>query len=192
MKFALIVRAYAPFESFGVPPFHGDARGPSTSPNVGSRLKAWVVFDPTNGKLETPGAKCDESHLLVWPNSRETEIPKVRVDGVQLGSNWMHFRLTTSGANPVIKKSPDIDLRAAMTVSVGKGHLNINAELTGDTFPNSEVIVQDEKGKRRMIQSYETTGGRRTGPIVRLPGENYRPMSAICTAFPVDAAGHFV
>lgn len=63
MKYALIVRAYAPFPSFGAPPFHGDDRGPSTSPNVGSRLKAWIVFDPTTGKIETPSAKCDESHL---------------------------------------------------------------------------------------------------------------------------------
>jgi hypothetical protein len=192
MKYGLIIRSYAPFESFGVPPFHGDARGPSTSSKVGSRMKAWVVFDPTTGRVEPPQAKSDESHLLVWPHTRKTEVPRVRIDAVQLGSNWLHFRLSAAGANPVLPHSPDIDVRAAVTVSVGKGHLNINAELTGDQFPNSEVVLQDEGGARRMLQSYETTGGRRTGPIARLPGEGRRPMSAICAAFPVDASGRFV
>jgi hypothetical protein len=86
----------------------------------------------------------------------------------------------------------DIDYRVAMTVSIGKGHLNINAELTGDRFPNVEVMVQDRAGNRRMIQSYETDGHRTVGPFVRLPGEGHRSMNAICVCFPVDTDGRFV
>jgi hypothetical protein len=56
MSFQLIVRSYAPFKSFGVPAFHGDHRGPTTSAKVTARLAAWVTFDPAKGTVGKPDA----------------------------------------------------------------------------------------------------------------------------------------
>jgi hypothetical protein len=126
----------------------------------------------------------------VWGGDSATAIPNVRVDSVKLGANWMHFRFMAAGKNPLIP-SADIDFRVAMTVSIASSRLGINAELTGDQFPNAEVMVQDRWGGRRMIQTYETDGGRTFGPFVRLPGEGHRPMSAICICVPVDENGRF-
>jgi hypothetical protein len=192
MNFQLILRSYAPFSSFGVPPFHGDARGPTTSPKVTSRLKAWVNFDPVASTVSQPDASCDET-LQVTFGVRGKEIPKVRIDSVKLGKGWMHFRLNTSGANPLLKPaSPDIDLHLSITVSLTKQHLNVNAELKGDAFPNAEVMVMDSSGARRMIYTFETSGGRRTGPIVLLPADVQRQMNAICMSLPVNDKGLFV
>ena len=192
MSFQLIVRSYAPFKSFGVPTFHGDGRGPTTSAKVTSRLAAWVTFDPAKGTVGKPNGKCDET-IMLSNNSRATEVPKVRLDFVQLGTGWMHFRLNASGANPVLKPaSPDIDLHLSFTVSLTKRHLNVNAELKGDAFPNAEVMVQDAAGARRMIYTFETSGGPRMGPITLLPADSQRRMNGICISLPVSETGAFV
>jgi hypothetical protein len=126
-------------------------------------------------------------------NVRATEVPKVRVDSVQPGKGWMHFRLNASGANPVLKPaSPDIDLHLSFTVSLTKQHLNVNADLTGDAFPNAEVMVQDAAGTRRMIYTFETSGGPKAGPMTLLPADSQRRMNAICISLPVNETGGFV
>jgi hypothetical protein len=192
MAYQLIMRSYAPFKSFGVPTFHGDGRGPTTSAKVTSRLAAWVTFDPAKGTVGVPDGKCDET-IMLSNNSRATEVPKVRVDSVKLGTGWMHFRLNASGANPVLKPgSPDIDLHVSFTVGLTKQHLNVNADLTGDAFPNAEVMVQDSAGARRMIYTFETSGGPRIGPITLLPADSKRRMNAICISLPVNQVGAFL
>jgi hypothetical protein len=62
---------------------------------------------------------------------------------------------------------------------------------TGDAFPNAEVMVQDAAGARRMIYTFETSGGRRTGPMTLLPADAQRPMNAICILLPVNESGAF-
>ena len=75
---------------------------------------------------------------------RATGEPSVRIDSVRLGKGWIHFRLNAAGANPLFGVlSPDIDFHAALTATVDKGRLNLTGELTGDQFPNFEVMVQD-------------------------------------------------
>lgn len=144
------------------------------------------------GKVGTPQAKSDESRHALFQS--KVGIPQVRVDSIQLGPSWLHFRFRYAGGNPIIPKpvSPDINNHLLMTVAIGKGHLNINAELKGDQFPNSEVLVEDQTGTRRMVQSYETSGDRNFGPMARLPNDKRAPMSALCISFPVDGEGRFV
>lgn len=191
MKFGLIVRSYAPFDTFGGG-FHGDNRGPTTASNVTSRVKAWVTFDPMTGKVDKPEAKSDESrHPWFQP---KVGVPTARVDSTRLGPGWIHFRLSFAGANPITPRSvsPTIDTSVALTAAIGKGHLNINAELKGDQFPSSEVILEDHNGGRRMLQSHETDGGRDTGPFARLWGDRQGAMSAICASFPISEDGIFL
>lgn len=197
MQFALIMRAYAPFDTFGFT-FHGDGanRGPTTSNSVTSRMISWVVFDPMSGVFEKPNGRSDESKWAYIFSARDRAIPVVRLDSQKLGPNWVHFRMHAAASNPLIppkgKLAPDIDLHCSITVAVGQGRLNVNADLTGDTFPNAEVMLEDESGTRRMNFSAETTGGRHTGPFVRLPGSGNAAMNAICRSFSTSESGQFI
>jgi hypothetical protein len=191
MKFGLVARAYAPFKVFGGF-FHGDNRGPTTRPDVTSRVKTWVVFDPMAGKVYDAKALSDRSS---WTLGDRTAVglPGARVDAVSSGKGFMHFHLHAWGANPMTPKgTPNIDMRVIMTVSLSQGHLNVEAVLSGDQFPNVETMLQDESGQRRMIATYETDAGKHTGPFTRLPGTNARTMNAICKSFRVDRRGLFV
>ncbi|MDB4986007.1 MAG: hypothetical protein JWN04_1185, partial [Myxococcaceae bacterium] len=55
MKFGLVMRAYAPFNMFGLA-FHGDNRGPSTRSDVTSRVKAgsYLTQRPARWRGQTP------------------------------------------------------------------------------------------------------------------------------------------
>lgn len=194
MKFGFIVRSYAPFPTFGIPSHHGDNRNASTASSATSRLKAWVAFDPIAGIVETPHAKSDTSTIyLGWLGDySKTGVPEIRIDSVQLGKAWLHFRLHAAGKNPLIAVAADIDMHAAVTVSIDKGNLNITGELTGDQFPNYEVMLQDEGATRRMVMTYETGHGRRLGPEKDLWSDKKKPMNAICKSFPIDKHGRFV
>lgn len=189
MKFGLIMRAYAPFKVFGGP-FLGDARGPTTSSAVTSRVKSWVDFDPVAGTIGSPHAKSDQSGVIVVP-LRATGIPMTRVSLIKHGPNWISFRMHAAGANPLVPGAPNIDMVITITASVARGGLNINAQLGGDQFPNAEVIMQDERGARRMLFTYETDAGAHTGPFTRLAGSRPLPMNAICKSFPINAEGLF-
>jgi hypothetical protein len=153
---------------------------------------AWVTFDPTKGTVGKPVGQSDET-IMLYNDERDTAVPSVRVDFVRLGQGWMHFRLNAAASNPVLDPaSPDIDLHLSFTVSLTKQHLNVNADLTGDAFPNAEVMVQDEAGTRRMIYTFETSGGRRTGPFTHLAGDRKAKMNAICISLPVNESGAFI
>lgn len=192
MPYQLIVRSYAPFRAFGIPDFHGDGRGPTTSREVTSRLAAWATFDPAKGTVGKPEGKSDETVLLSL-DIHATAVPEVRVDSVQLGKGWMHFRLNAAAANPVFKgAAPNIDLHLSFTVSLTPQHLNVNADLTGDAFPNAEVMVEDAASTRRMIYTFATSGGQQTGPFTHLPGDRRARMNAICISLPVNDKGAFI
>jgi hypothetical protein len=77
-----------------------------------------------------------------------------------------------------------------MSASVGSGRLNVMADLTGDSFPNVEVILQDESGVRRMLCRYETDAGADAGPG-RLFTKGTDPMNGICRSFGLTEAGRF-
>lgn len=190
MKFGLIARSYAPFQVFGGV-FHGDGRGPSTRSDVTSRMKAWVVFDPISGSIEEPQARSDRSRWILGPQSA-IGSPSVRVTLSQHGRGHLHFRLHVRGCNPMTPRgTPDIDLWLTLTASVRASLLNVHAILLGDQFPNAEVMLQDERGRRQMLMSFTTSAGKHTGPLTMLPGANKRAMNAICRAFALDASGRF-
>ena len=190
MLFGLILRSYAPFHRFGGV-YKGDDRGPTTAPKVTSRVKTWVTFDPVTGSVGKPSAKSDASHFAIGPSWTATGIPIGRLSGVRSWKNGVYFQLHASGSNPLFPGAPPIDVHVGITASIVPGRLDISASLTGDGFPNAELMLQDVAGNRRMIFTFETTGGPDTGPL-RLMGDFRRAMNALSTYFEIDDAGHFV
>jgi hypothetical protein len=192
MKFGIVLRAYAPFQQFGVF-YRGDNRGPTASSNVTSRVKAWVWFDPVAGKIGSPGSKSDDSHfagLFSIVTYHTAGIPNSRISSVKVGSNSIFFRLFASGSNPLFPGAPPIDMQVSMTANVSSNRLNISAELTGDNFPNVEVLVTDETGGRQILCTYETDGGAHTGPL-RLFAKGKNPMSGLSRSYVLTDAGRF-
>jgi hypothetical protein len=81
-------------------------------------------------------------------------------------------------------------MHEAITASASDKRLDVAASLTGDGFPNAELIVQDSAGSRQMLFTFETTGGAHTGHT-RLFGDSKKQMNAISKAFPLNDAGLF-
>ncbi|MDD9943224.1 MAG: hypothetical protein OXU20_19445 [Myxococcales bacterium] len=82
--------------------------------------------------------------------------------------------------------SPDIDVHLRFKTELFGNSLRINADLSGDAFPNAEVFVEQTRTRRRtLIVTFETSHGPNTGPGVALWGDNRRPMGAICTLVPL-------
>jgi hypothetical protein len=81
-------------------------------------------------------------------------------------------------------------MHVAITASVNGTRLDVAASLTGDGFPNAELILQDAAGNRQMLFTFETTGAAHTGPM-RLMGDPKKPMNSISKSFPLDDSGLF-
>lgn len=64
-------------------------------------------------------------------------------------------------------------------------------QLSGDQFPNVEVMLQDEAFERRMLATFETTGSAHAGPA-KLIGNNSLEMTSLCKSFPLNQQGHFL
>lgn len=177
----LYVRAYAPWDSFGGG-FQGDSRGPSTDLDATSRLQGRVTIDLTTGEvlgasaISSPsgcaGPPCSTINSLFGGNGIDPAIdvanPETSVEG-SAGSYTVNF----SAANPLIpfNVAPNLDLSVSLTIQNGE----IHGSLAGDAFPNAEVFVAGPNGAR-MLHTFNTSGGPRTGPLRYLPGANKRPM----------------
>ena len=118
-------------------------------------------------------------------------MPVGRVSGIRSWKNGVYFQLHASGSNPLFPGAPPIDVHVGITASIVPARLDLSASLSGDGFPNAELMIQDVTGTRRMVFTFETSGGPDTGPL-RLMGDSRRPMNAISTSFEIDDAGHFV
>lgn len=186
-KFKLIVRVFAPFKVFGLA-FHGDNRGPTTSSCATARIHAFIEFDPAEGTIGPPMAYADPSYVAGTSITR-TATPQIRVSGIKTPGG-LFIQLDGTGANPLLP-SPDIDFRLRMNVSVAAQRLNLSAALTGDRFPSFEVMIQDAAGKRQMVQTYMTDGGKHTGPAARLFGNRQLDMNALCASYGLNAQGNF-
>ncbi|MDB4990129.1 MAG: hypothetical protein JWN04_5307 [Myxococcaceae bacterium] len=82
-------------------------------------------------------------------------------------------------------------MRVSTTAAIGSGRLNVNGVLTGDIFPNAEVMLQDEGGSRQMLFTAETSGGRHVGPL-RPIDDKKKPMNAICRSSTLNDQGRSV
>ncbi len=189
MLYALVLRSYAPFHRFGGI-YRGDGRGPTTSPHATSRVKSWIVFDPSTGHVGLPNARSDASHFAFGPSWTATGMPVPRLSGVRRSAGWVSFQLHAAGSNPLFPGAPAIDVHVTVSASVTPRKLNMRASLTGDSFPNAEVMVQDYAGNRQMVLQFETTGSADAGPL-RLMGDRRADMGGVSVSFDIDDQGLF-
>ena len=117
-------------------------------------------------------------------------VPHANLTSVTKGKNSIYFELHAFGGNPLMPKAPNIDMQVAITAKVDGGRLDIHAELSGDQFPNVEIMLQDEAYERRMLATSETSGSAHFGPG-SLIGSAARSMNAKCKPFLLNADGHF-
>jgi hypothetical protein len=191
--FALWFRRYAPFASFGVPPFKGDNRGPSTDPSASSRTFGCVGFTPQQVLDSRQGSSGTEFDLpllrrLHARSGVSLTTARTRLQGPML----IEFEAHCAGSNPLMPGSPDIDTFVTARVDSGMARL-LRMQLTvrGDNFPNLEVFVQClRSGHTALLIDGRTTGGRHTGPLTRLWGAKAAQELARATvSLPLDAQG---
>jgi hypothetical protein len=63
--------------------------------------------------------------------------------------------------------------------------------MTGDAFPNADVVVTDPAGKSLMVHSFETSSGPDSGPYMMLWGNNSRDMGSFSVQVPLTSEGTF-
>ncbi len=186
----LTLRSYAPFTSFGGG-FHGDSRGPSTSPYVSARIttsvqfdvnanashtttfadpSAWPEYDPI--VLNVPGAPPE-----VLPQFQDTDTAKPTATAtVDAKDDGVVVNIAHAGSMPLLP-SPDIDVQASVRFQRGPGDsVVVTTRMQGDAFPNAEVFVTLPSGERVMLHHFETSAGPLMGPYTRLWGNFQRNM----------------
>ena len=188
--YSLSVRSYAPFQRFGGG-FEGDARGPSTSSLVSSRIAVRLVFNPQTGRIGKPAATSSGTTFLPLGTSAMGEPRATLARADRLDQGFL-IALDVAGANPLVLGAPDIDLHVNLRIALNVGSLSVVTSLRGDRFPNAEVFITDGAGRSQMVVTYETSGGAVTGPTFRLPGDRRLSMNGLCSAFPIDTRGHFL
>ena len=92
------------------------------------------------------------------------------------GNGTLHVEL--AGSNPLYPGSPDVDTKLDMSVKVNSGLACYSGHLYGDAFPDSEVFVVNPQNNATMLHTFKTEGGRNSGPIHLLPGNNNRDMGS--------------
>lgn len=188
--FTLNVRSYAPFVSFGGG-FEGDNRGPTTSSTVTSRIATRVAFNPQSGEIGKP-ASASSGTVFLPLNTRAMAEPASSLTKASRLPNGFVIMMDISGSNPLVPGAPDIDLHVYLRVTLSPGRLNSSLSLRGDQFPNAEMFYTDGFGRSRMLLTFETAGGRHTGPAVYLPGDGWKPMNSLCITHAIDAQGRFL
>jgi RHS repeat-associated protein len=186
------IRSFAPFKEFGGW-FKGDNRGFSTSLSATSRLAQSFTVDPSKGSymgLKTWSSP--SSHP--WFGSATAKDDRGAISNFSAqankdGSNKVSFTSTMAGANPLIKGSPDIDIKTnfTLTENTKAGTLNVNAVQTGDAFPSAETLIGDTKGNQLFIGVSAANGS----PYTALPGNFDKPMMEANFTINMDAKGVF-
>jgi hypothetical protein len=78
----------------------------------------------------------------------------------------------------LLGRSDPIDTKLDISAEVQGEQACYSGHLYGDAFPNAEVFVVNSKDQATMLHTFTTTGGRNTGPIHLLPGNNNRDMGS--------------
>lgn len=189
------IRSFAPFKEFGGW-FKGDNRGYSTSLSATSRLAQSFTVDPSKGSysgLRTSSSP--SSHPLLGTATAKDDRGSISNFSTQAnkdGSNTVSFTSTMAGANPLVKGSPDIDVKTnfTLTENTKAGTLTVNVVQAGDGFPSAETLIGDTKGNQLFIGVSPANAGT-TGPFTSLPGDNRTPMMSANFTVTMDGKGIF-
>ena len=183
MDYLVLIRRYAPFDSFGFG-FEGDDRKcGSNSPYVTSRTVGIILFN-MNGKVYTYGNSSGSKFygFGTWISEKiGTHYSKVnsKISSIIQGNNSLSFTVHTEGANPLVPVfAPDIDTYLDLTFKINKKTIDIRGQVRGDTFPNAEILIVDGGHECKydnaslLLFDYRTSGGKNSGPFTRLWGSN--------------------
>jgi hypothetical protein len=82
------------------------------------------------------------------------------------------LKANTAASMPLLPGSPDINTYVNVRIDFGMAKLlRLDGEVLGDNFPSLEVFVLCYRSARTaLLVDGRTTGGRDTGPIMRVPG----------------------
>jgi len=125
--YTLVVRRYAPFESFGGG-FEGDNRGFSTSLQVTARTIGMVSFSPLGGGVQsTAGSTSGSTYIGPWAVRKTHPLGavgksvgqvRVMVTDVSTGDGRIAFTMQTSGNLPL----KDVALHPAIAGAIDKAN----------------------------------------------------------------------
>ena len=177
----LYVRSFAPWDWFGAEPpicfyncFRGNNRSFTTSRDKGVTSKATGILNfvlPSMSLTTSPTVYSDQSGDVYGRTATATPS----IGAVATGNGKLHMEF--AAANPLVP-SPDIDTKLDLSADVKSGQVCYSGHLYGDAFPNAEVFVVNSHDQATMLLTFATTGGRNTGPIHFLPGNNNRDMGS--------------
>jgi hypothetical protein len=178
----LYVRSFAPWEWFGAEPpicfhdcFTGNYRTFTTVHDGSATSKVWAKIRfllPGMSPVGAPEVKSDPSHDVYGRTGSGQPTISLRAPG----NGTLHVEL--AGANPLYPGSPDVDTKLDISVRVDSGLGCYSGRLYGDAFPDSEVFVVNAQEHATMLHTFKTEGGRNSGPIHLLPGNNNRDMGS--------------
>jgi hypothetical protein len=180
--YGLYFRRYAPWKEFGLPRFHGDGRGPSTSIHATARTSGRIFFN----RYEIVSYLADasptrRSDVLTWFGASDVvALAKVRMTLARSpvnGPDLIGFSAETAGSNPLVPLSPDINTYVNMEFRFTRdkpvNSVEVSGEVFGDSFPDFEVFLWCLRTDRTaLLLDARTTGGKNFGPNDRLPGTN--------------------
>jgi RHS repeat-associated protein len=190
--FPIHIRSFAPYKQFGGW-FAGDNRGFSTALSATSRLAQSFVINTDNHTYSglTTGSSPSYHPILgkATANDDRGSISNLKSSNNRNGSITTSFTSTMAGRNPLIKGSPDIDVKTSFVLTENKaaGTLNVSVSQTGDAFPAAETIISDTKGNMLMIGVSPAIGN----PYTSLPGKGNKSMMAVNFTVTMDKKGVF-
>ncbi|WP_372472510.1 RHS repeat-associated core domain-containing protein [Capnocytophaga sp. ARDL2] len=179
--YPIVIRSFHPAASFGggkrgLPPtwnglgYSGDNRGFSLNSTASSRIHHRVVADPQKGTVSYSGrgrggTYSDPSHHPT--QGVATDVPNGYIGRVRSGNNSVSFETGYEGKNPLASGPISyIDVDAIISLSQNGDILNINAQVAGDNFPNTEAFITDPSGQKLFIGTDVRAAGQDDMPTI--------------------------
>jgi hypothetical protein len=187
LEYKVLFRRYAPFATFGGG-FNGDNRtSPSVKTIATARTTGRIDFDRSSASIT---GYSSGSHHTSGMSAMGSVYAKISIQTTQANSisMWAH----TAGSNPLVPMvSPDIDTFLKLTFNFFKNKLIVQGTVSGDDFPNAEVIVYDAAWTAALVFDYRTGGGQQTGPSRLFGSHADQKLGFIHASIPMDASGRF-
>jgi len=207
----MMVRRFAPFESFGGG-FEGDAKsrhipavndgtgGFTTDPNATSRtsltigVEGQVITQPTGHADPSRHPLLGEGRAKV--RTASTSVPASSTDGQLDAQSAASMPLTLSNGHlSFIPWAPDIDSDAELTYEQKPHSLEVAGAVWGDRFPNAELFLSDRSEASVMLGTFQSQAGAVGGPLLELFGAGARDAASELIRFhaeiPLDPDGNF-
>jgi hypothetical protein len=197
MSFLLVFRRYAPFSKFGFG-YEGDHRKTSSvSMHATARTIGIVPFARGFiGSLRSESSGTEYvgggDRIRQFLGKKESKVSSTETDK-HTSPNSISFTASTSGANPMVRKAPDIDTFVDFRAEWHGSGVRFSGAIRGDDFPNAEVFVLDARSRACLLFDGRTTGGQDTGPITRLAGSHEsQGLGRFFCSMPLSPDGFFL